>query len=229
MFGDNDGTAKNENSGFYPRSPYGTSKLFAYWTTKNYRESYGIFAANGILFNHESPERGETFVSRKITRALAAIAHNQQNKLYLGNLNAKRDWGHAKDYVKAMHSILQHHKADDFVIATGQTWSVRDFIRKAFFNIGIELSFLHHGIEEVGVIDSIDEVVFTQTTQSLPKHLKVGQTLIEVDPKYFRPNEIEEITGDASKAKNDLNWEPIISFDELVFEMVAHDLKRIKC
>lgn len=229
LYGQNDGTLKNEESAFYPRSPYGTSKLFAYWSTKNYRESYNLFAANGILFNHESPMRGKNFVSRKITCAVAAIAHNQQNKLHLGNLNAKRDWGHAKDYVKAMHLILQHHTPDDFVIATGQTKSVRDFLKQAFAEVGIHLVFQNHGIEEVGIIDHINADCFFEKTQNTPDHLSNGQPLIKVNPDFFRPNEIEELRGDASKAQKELNWKPEVSFENLVSEMVAKDLKNQKC
>lgn len=204
---------QSEKTPFYPRSPYAVAKLYAYWITVNYREAYNIFASNGILFNHESPLRGETFVTRKITRAAAQIALGLQEKLYIGNLNAQRDWGHAKDYVDAMWRILQHDKADDFVIATGITTYVRDFVKMAFEEVGIELEFKGEGIEEVGIVKS-----------SSTEHVLAGQIVVCIDPAYFRPTEVELLIGDASKARNELGWEPKYTLHELVKEMVASDL-----
>lgn len=204
---------QSEKTPFYPRSPYAVAKLYAYWITVNYREAYNIFASNGILFNHESPLRGETFVTRKITRAAAQIALGLQEKLYIGNLNAQRDWGHAKDYVEAMWRILQHDKADDFVIATGITTYVRDFVKMAFEEAGIELEFKGEGIEEVGIVKS-----------SSAEHVSAGQIVVCIDPAYFRPTEVELLIGDASKARNELGWEPKYTLQELVKEMVASDL-----
>ncbi|MBS1778705.1 MAG: GDP-mannose 4,6-dehydratase [Bacteroidetes bacterium] len=204
---------QSEKTPFYPRSPYAVAKLYAYWITVNYREAYNIFASNGILFNHESPLRGETFVTRKITRAAAQIALGLQEKLYIGNLNAQRDWGHAKDYVDAMWRILQHDKADDFVIATGITTYVRDFVKMAFEEVGIELEFKGEGIEEVGIVKS-----------SATEHVSAGQIVVCIDPAYFRPTEVELLIGDASKARNELGWEPKYTLQELVKEMVASDL-----
>jgi len=204
---------QSEKTPFYPRSPYAVAKLYAYWITVNYREAYNIFASNGILFNHESPLRGETFVTRKITRAAAQITLGLQEKLYIGNLNAQRDWGHAKDYVDAMWRILQHDKADDFVIATGITTYVRDFVKMAFEEVGIELEFKGEGIEEVGIVKS-----------SSTEHVSAGQIVVCIDPAYFRPTEVELLIGDASKARNELGWEPKYTLQELVKEMVASDL-----
>lgn len=208
---------QSEKTPFYPRSPYAVAKLYAYWITVNYREAYNIFASNGILFNHESPLRGETFVTRKITRAAAQIALGLQEKLYIGNLNAQRDWGHAKDYVEAMWRILQHDKADDFVIATGITTYVRDFVKMAFEEVGIELEFKGEGIEEVGIVKS-----------SSTEHVSAGQIVVCIDPAYFRPTEVELLIGDASKARNELGWEPKYTLQELVKEMVASDLNIFK-
>ena len=193
---------------FYPRSPYGVAKLYAYWITVNYREAYGIYACNGILFNHESPVRGETFVTRKITRALARIKLGLQKKLYLGNLNAKRDWGHAKDFVEAQWLMLQQEKPDDFVIATGKQYSVKDFINIASKHLDLNIEWSGKDLKEVGLLGDNE--------------------IIEVDPKYFRPTEVESLLGDASKAKEKLNWAPKISFEELVKEMVDEDLKLVK-
>ena len=198
---------QNEKTIFQPRSPYAAAKLFSYWVTINYREAYGLFASNGILFNHESPLRGETFVTRKITRAVASILKGKQNKLWLGNLDAKRDWGHAKDYVEGMWKILQHNKPDDFVLATGKSYTVRDFCEIAFKEIGIKIIWSGHGTEEIG------------------KDSKNGKTLIEVDRRYFRPTEVDYLEGDASKAKNKLNWEPKISLESMISEMVKNDIK----
>ncbi|MBN1545800.1 MAG: GDP-mannose 4,6-dehydratase [Syntrophaceae bacterium] len=198
---------QTETTPFYPRSPYAVAKLYGYWITVNYREAYNIFACNGILFNHESPVRGETFVTRKITRAVARIKLGLQEKLYLGNLDAKRDWGYAGDFVKAMWLMLQQEKPDDYVIATGKTHSVREFVEKAFREVDLPLSWSGNGIHEKGH----DE--------------KGGRTLVEIDPKYFRPTEVEFLLGDPSKARDELGWEPKISFDDLVKMMVKADLE----
>ena len=207
---------QNENTQFYPRSPYGVAKLYAYWITINYREAYNIFACNGILFNHESPVRGETFVTRKITRAVSKIALGVQDKLYIGNLDAKRDWGHAKDYVKMMWMILQANEPEDWVIATGKTTSVRDFIRMAFNFIGVELEFSGKGKNEKGIIKNCKNSKYD---------LPVGKEVLAVDSKYFRPTEVDLLVGDASKAKQKLGWVPEISLNELVDEMMCSDLK----
>ena len=199
-------TPQKETTPFYPRSPYAVAKLYAYWITVNYREAYGIYACNGILFNHESPIRGENFVTRKITRALARIKLGLQNCLYLGNLDALRDWGHAKDYVEMQWLMLQQETAEDFVIATGVQYSVRDFVNAASAELGIKIRWEGHGVEERGYDSS-------------------GKCIISVDPRYFRPTEVETLLGDASKAKNKLGWQPKITFDELVKEMVREDLK----
>ncbi len=202
---------QKETTPFYPRSPYGVAKLYGYWITKNYRESYGMFAVNGILFNHESERRGENFVTRKITLAAARIAQGLQEKLYLGNLNAQRDWGYARDYVECMWLILQHSTPEDFVIATGEMRSVREFCALAFAEAGITLRWEGEGIDEKGI----------DTT--------TGKVLVEVDPKYFRPSEVEQLLGDPSKAKNLLGWNPRkTSFEELVKIMVRHDLDYVK-
>jgi len=219
---------QTEQTPFYPRSPYGCAKLYAYWCTVNYREAYGIFAANGILFNHESPIRGETFVTRKITRAAARIASGIQDHLYLGNLDAKRDWGHARDYVRAQWLILQQDEPDDYVIATGVQHSVREFCEKAFADAGIKLKWEGSGIEEKGIIDAIDfsaPLLEKYDKKRELKRLSPGMHLISVDPSYFRPADVVSLVGDASKAREKLGWEPRISFDELVYEMVEHDFK----
>jgi len=201
-------TPQTEKTPFYPRSPYGVAKLYAYWITVNYREAYGIYACNGILFNHESPVRGETFVTRKITRALARIKLGIQNNLYLGNLDAKRDWGHAKDFVEAQWLMLQQQQPEDFVIATGTQHSVRDFINEAAKNLDMKIEWKGKNLEEVGSYN--------------------GKDIIKVDPKYFRPTEVETLLGDASKAKEKLNWVPKISFNQLIKEMINKDLKMAK-
>ncbi|MCX7828536.1 MAG: GDP-mannose 4,6-dehydratase [Thermanaerothrix sp.] len=198
---------QRETTPFYPRSPYGAAKLYGYWITVNYREAYGIFACNGILFNHESPLRGETFVTRKITRAAARIALGLQDKLYLGNLDAKRDWGHARDYVEAMWLMLQQEKPDDYVIATGRTHTVREFASLAFSEAGIPLRWEGKGLEEKGI------------------HERTGKVLVEVDPRYFRPTEVDILQGDPSKAMRVLGWRPKTTLEELVKEMVAHDME----
>lgn len=210
---------QTEKTPFYPRSPYAVAKMYAYWITVNYREAYNMFAVNGILFNHESPLRGETFVTRKITRAAAKIAIGLQDKMYLGNMNAKRDWGHAKDYVELMWKILQHDTPEDFVIATGVTTAVRDFASLAFKKMGIELEFVGEGLAEKGIVKSSSNPDFK---------VEVGQTVIEVDPRYFRPTEVDLLIGDPTKAKTLLDWEPKYSLEMLVAEMVESDLKLFK-
>ena len=200
-------TPQNEKTPFYPRSPYAVAKLYAYWMTVNYREAYGMFACNGILFNHEGPSRGETFVTRKISMAVAAINAGSQEVLYLGNLDAMRDWGHARDYVEGMWRILQHEKPDDFVLATGETHSVREFVELAFEEIGIALHWRGSGLQEIGVDPQREKVV------------------VKIDPRYFRPTEVDLLLGDPSKAKRDLGWHHSISFHQLVSEMVQSDIR----
>lgn len=210
---------QNENTPFYPRSPYAVAKLYAYWIIVNYREAYNMFACNGILFNHESPLRGETFVTRKITRAVAAIALQKQTCLYLGNLDAKRDWGHAKDYVEAMWLMLQHSEPEDFVIATGVTTTVRDFVKMAFAEAGIEIEFQHSGINEKGRVKKCHNPAY---------QIKEGTVVVAVDPAYFRPTEVEILIGDATKAKQKLGWSPKYNLETLVKEMVAADIKLLQ-
>jgi GDPmannose 4,6-dehydratase len=219
MFGDAP-PPQNEETPFRPRSPYSAAKVYAYWMVRNYREGYGMFAVNGILFNHESPRRGETFVTRKITRALARIKYGLEKKLYLGNLDAKRDWGYASDFVEAMWLMLQQDKPDDYVIATGETRSVREFINLAFNHAGIELEWKGKGTNEKGVVRSL--------TSSLTSTLNFADVLIEIDPRYFRPLEVEFLQGDASKAKKKLRWEPKVRFKELVRIMVDADIKNLE-
>lgn len=218
---------QNEKTPFYPRSPYAVAKMYAYWITVNYREAYNIFACNGILFNHESPVRGETFVTRKITRAVSKIALNLQDCVYLGNLNAKRDWGHAKDYVKMMWLILQYKEPKDWVIATGQTTAVRDFVKFAFLYCGIELEFKGEGIEEIGVISSIDYQKALNLNIDL-SHLKIGQVVVKIDPRYFRPTEVDLLLGDPSQAEKELGWRREFSLQDLVNDMMQSDLKLMK-
>ena len=215
----NDKGFYDEKSPFYPRSPYGVAKIYGFWITKNYREAYGMFACNGILFNHESPRRGETFVTRKITRAVARIALGQKEKFYLGNLDAKRDWGHAKDYVSMMWMILQAEQAEDWVIATGETTTVRDFVRMAFAEVGIELEFKGKGINEKAY------VVYCQDPNY---QLEIGKEVLSVDPTYFRPTEVDLLIGDPSKAKNKLGWVPEHDLASLVMDMMQSDLKLFK-
>ncbi len=214
---------QTEKTPFYPRSPYGVAKLYAYWITVNYREAYNMFACNGILFNHESPMRGETFVTRKITRAAAKIALGMQDVLYIGNLDAKRDWGHARDYVEVMWKILQYHTAEDWVIATGVATSVRDFVRMAFKVVGITLEFKGSGADETGFIETIDtDLFFLVSARSC--HLSVGDVLVRVDQHYFRPTEVDLLVGDATKANVKLDWMPKHDVSSLCREMMLSDI-----
>ncbi len=206
---------QSETTPFYPRSPYAVAKLYAYWITVNYREAYNMYACNGILFNHESPLRGETFVTRKITRGVAKIAMGLQDKLYLGNLDAQRDWGHAKDYVEAMYLILQQEKPEDFVIATGVTTRVREFVRLAFAETGITVEFTGEGVHEKGVVTKCDNPTY---------QLKIGAEVVSVDPQYFRPTEVDLLIGDPTKCNEKLGWKPKYDLQGLVKEMVAADL-----
>ncbi len=208
---------QSEKTPFYPRSPYGVAKLYAYWITKNYREAYGMYACNGVLFNHESPRRGETFVTRKITRGICNIAQGLESRLYMGNLDALRDWGHAKDYVRMQWMMLQQDEAKDYVIATGVQYSVRDFIRKSAAELGIELDFVGRGVEERGVVASV-------TGDKAPA-VKVGDEVVSVDARYFRPAEVETLLGDATLARTELGWIPEITLDELVRSMIESDLE----
>lgn len=210
---------QNEATPFYPRSPYAAAKVYAYWMTVNYREAYGLFACNGILFNHESPRRGETFVTRKITRALAHILAGKQEKLYLGNLKAKRDWGFAPEYVEAMWLMLKQDKPEDYVVGTGESHPVREFVEKAFNYAGVEIEWKGTGTEEKGIVKSIDK-----KWQGI---IKEGQTLIEIDPKYFRPTEVEHLQSDITKARKKLGWQPRTTFQELVMIMVDYDMKAV--
>jgi GDPmannose 4,6-dehydratase len=207
---------QTEKTPFYPRSPYAVAKMYAYWITVNYREAYGMFASNGILFNHESPIRGETFVTRKITRAVSRIALGLQDKFYLGNLDSKRDWGHAKDYVRMMWMILQADEAEDWVIATGTTTKIRDFVKMAFNHVGIELEFNGSGV---------DEVVKVAKCTNPQYQLEIGKEVLAIDPKYFRPTEVDLLIGDPTKAKEKLGWEPQIQLAELVEDMMNSDIK----
>lgn len=223
-------TPQTEKTPFYPRSPYAVAKLYAYWITVNYREAYNMFACNGILFNHESPLRGETFVTRKITRAVAAIAYGKQDCLYMGNIDAQRDWGHAKDYVEAMWRILQQDTPDDYVIATGVTTSVREFIRMAFDEVGMHLRFEGEGVEEKGIVDAIDrDVVAEKLGEKYAKQILSLQnkTVVKIDARYFRPTEVELLIGDATKARTKLGWEPEYDLDSLVKEMIYCDLNAV--
>lgn len=239
----------DESCPFYPRSPYGVAKIYGFWITKNYREAYNMYACNGILFNHESPRRGETFVTRKITMAAAAIALGKQDCLYLGNLDALRDWGHAKDYVKAMWLMLQQDKPEDFVIATGQTTKVRDFVQMAFDHVGFTIRWEGTGVEEVGILDSVDEQkYFDATGRTLMvnalkvktlnestisderltlNNLTLNSVLVRVDPRYFRPTEVDLLLGDPTKAKTQLGWEPEYDLQGLVEDMMNSDIKNL--
>lgn len=218
---------QSETTPFYPRSPYAVAKMYGYWITVNYREAYGMYACNGILFNHESPIRGETFVTRKITRAASKIALGLQNCLHLGNLSAQRDWGHAKDYVEAMWLILQQDKPEDYVIATGITTTVRDFVRMSFAELGIEVEFSGKDENEKGVIVDVDQVKALDLGLNL-EALKIGQTVVKVDPRYFRPTEVDLLLGDPTKAKTKLNWQPKYDLPLLVKDMMQSDLNLVK-
>ncbi|MDB5013284.1 MAG: GDP-mannose 4,6-dehydratase [Daejeonella sp.] len=218
---------QSETTPFYPRSPYAVAKMYAYWITVNYREAYKMYACNGILFNHESPIRGETFVTRKITRAASKIALGLQSCLYLGNLSSKRDWGHAKDYIEAMWLILQQEKAEDYVIATGVTTTVRDFVKMAFAELGIEVEFSGKDENEKGVIIDIDQNLCTELGFD-SSSLKMGQTVVKVDPKYYRPTEVELLLGDPTKANSKLGWIPKYDLPALVKDMVLSDLNLMK-
>lgn len=227
LYGKVQETPQSETTPFYPRSPYAVAKMYAYWITVNYREAYDMFACNGILFNHESPVRGETFVTRKITRAVSKIALGLQDKLYLGNLDAKRDWGHAKDYVQMMWMILQADKPEDWVIATGETTAVRDFVHMAFSYIGVELFFDGKGVNEKGIVKCIDKSRFAELGIENIK-LKEGEEVVAVDPKYFRPTEVDLLLGDPSKAEQKLGWKREYKLEELVNDMMAGDLKLMR-
>jgi GDPmannose 4,6-dehydratase len=219
LFGKVQESPQSETTPFYPRSPYGVAKMYAYWITVNYREAYGLYACNGIMFNHESPIRGETFVTRKITRAASKIVLGLQDKLYLGNLNAERDWGHAKDYIRSMWMILQADQPDDWVIATGKTTTVRDFVKMAFACCGIEIEFTGEGIDEKGLVKSCADPEY---------QLETGRELVCVDPRYFRPTEVEQLIGDASKINTNLGWKPEYDLKMLVEEMMASDIKLVQ-
>jgi GDPmannose 4,6-dehydratase len=216
LFGLVQETPQRETTPFYPRSPYAVAKLYAYWITVNYREAYGMYACNGILFNHESPRRGETFVTRKITRALANIAQGLEQQLFLGNMDALRDWGHARDYVEMQWLMMQQEQAEDYVIATGRQYSVRHFVEVAARELGIEIAWHGSGVNEHGIISSMIGEKCAGAS--------IGQTIVAVDPQYFRPTEVETLLGDASKARERLGWTPQTSFEDMVQEMVAHDL-----
>ncbi len=218
---------QTEKTPFYPRSPYACAKLYAYWITVNYREAYGMYACNGILFNHESPIRGETFVTRKITRALSRMVLGLQDCLYLGNMDARRDWGHARDYVEMQWLMLQQEKPEDFVIATGRQFSVRDFVNAAAAEMGLTLSWQGTGVEETGAVAAVDMDKLRQASgnrQGMECHVRPGDVIVRVDPRYFRPTEVETLLGDPAKAKEKLGWEPASSFEDMVAEMAREDL-----
>ena len=217
-------TPQKETTPFHPRSPYGVAKLYAYWITVNYREAYGMYACNGILFNHESERRGETFVTRKITRGIASIAMGLQHALYLGNLDAKRDWGHARDYVEMQWRMLQQDTPQDYVIATGQQISVRDFVIAAAAKLGITLKWQGEGVDELGIVASVEPTALTANDVQVA----VGDTIIRIDPTYYRPAEVETLLGDPSKAHQELGWKPTTTLEEMVQEMVSHDLDQAR-
>ncbi len=222
---------QKETTPFYPRSPYAVAKMYAYWITVNYREAYNMFACNGILFNHESPLRGETFVTRKITRAVSKIALGLQKGVYLGNLSSKRDWGHAKDYVKAMHLILQQDVAEDFVISTGVTTTIRDFVKLSFTKVGVEVDFTGEGVDEKGFIRSVDETLFsnavgTEYYEGIKE--RIGDAVVFVDPAYFRPTEVDLLIGDNTKARTKLGWEPKYDLNALCEDMMKSDVQLMK-
>jgi GDPmannose 4,6-dehydratase len=214
---------QSETTPFYPRSPYAVAKMYAYWITVNYREAYNMFACNGILFNHESPLRGETFVTRKITRAASKIVLGMQEKLYLGNLNAQRDWGHAKDYVEAMHLILQQEKPEDYVIATGVTTTIRKFVQMAFNEVGITIAFKGENENEIGYVENINFEILN--SKNIKTNLKIGDEVVAVDPRYFRPTEVELLIGDPTKSQTKLGWKPKYDLQMLVEDMMRSDLK----
>jgi len=220
LYGEIQEKKQSEKTKFYPKSPYATSKLFSYWIVRNYRESYNIFASNGILFNHESPKRGETFVTRKITMGLNKIIKGEESCIYLGNIYSKRDWGHAKDYVQMCWKILQHNKPDDFVIATEKQYSVKFFIERCFHHLGIKIKWYGKGIDEKAKLVNFDKSIF-------PK-LKINQIVIRISKKYFRPNEVENLIGNTSKARKTFNWKPKINLDQLIKEMLEADIKNLK-
>jgi GDPmannose 4,6-dehydratase len=224
LFGQVQEIPQNEKTPFYPRSPYACAKLYAYWITINYREAYNMYACNGILFNHESPRRGETFVTRKITRSIARIALGLAGCLYLGNLNALRDWGHARDYVEMQWLMLQQDQPEDFVIATGRQYSVRDFINAAAAELGLTLTWQGKGLDETGSISDIDKAKFALALKSDTQALHTGQTIVRVDKRYFRPTEVETLLGDPTKAQTRLGWKPATSFADMVAEMMREDL-----
>ena len=222
---------QKETTPFYPRSPYAVAKLYAYWITVNYREAYNMHASNGILFNHESPLRGETFVTRKVTRAVSRIALDMQQNLYMGNLSSKRDWGHAKDYIKAMYLILQQDQPDDYVIATGITTSIRDFITQSFGEIGVGMEFKNEGIDEVGIINAVDEKTFNAKVGEeflSGMKAKIGKNVVGVDPAYFRPTEVELLIGDATKSRQKLGWETKYNLSTLIEDMMENDIKLMR-
>lgn len=222
---------QKETTPFYPRSPYAVAKLYGYWITVNYREAYKMHASNGILFNHESPLRGETFVTRKVTRAVSRIALGMQDNIFMGNLSAKRDWGHAKDYIKAMYLILQQDQPDDYVIATGQTTTIRDFITMSFEEVGLHIEFENEGVDEIAILRDINEKTFKDKVgDEYAENIthRIGQKVVGVDPQYFRPTEVELLIGDASKARKQLGWEPKYDLKALVSDMVSSDIKLMK-
>jgi len=222
---------QKETTPFYPRSPYAVAKMYAYWITVNYREAYKMHASNGILFNHESPLRGETFVTRKVTRAVSRIVLGMQKQVFMGNLSSKRDWGHAKDYIKAMYLILQQDAPDDYVIATGITTTIRDFIKMAFAEVGVEVVFKGEGVDETGYISTIDEKVFKEKVgESYLQTFsdRIGESVVKVDPQYFRPTEVELLIGDATKSRTKLGWIPQYSLQMLVEDMMLSDVKEMK-
>jgi GDPmannose 4,6-dehydratase len=224
---------QSEKTPFYPRSPYAVAKMYAYWITVNYREAYGMHASNGILFNHESPIRGETFVTRKVTRALSRIALGMQDKIYLGNLSSRRDWGHAKDYIRAMYLILQQEQPDDYVIATGITTTIRDFIKMAAAEVGLDISFSGEGADEKGILTGIDDKIFTEKVgdkylEEIKKRINTDSEIVAVDPRYFRPTEVDLLIGDPTKANTKLGWKPEYDLSGLVADMMQSDIKLMK-
>ncbi len=228
LFGLVQETPQNEKTPFYPRSPYGVAKMYAYWITVNYREAYNIYASNGILFNHESPRRGETFVTRKITLGISKIALGLDKNIYLGNLNAERDWGHAKDYVYAMWLVLQQKTPNDFVVATGKKTKVRDFLIYSFNEIGVKLDFIGNGIDEKGIISRINIEKYKKITGLNTLKITIGQEVVSIDPYYFRPTEVDILLGDPSKIKKFTGWKPKYNLDDLVKEMMMNDIELIK-